>query len=53
MIENTIIEWISNQGFAIAVAVYLLYERSKMNTKIVASLERISTIIYRIDRKID
>ena len=34
-----------NQGFAIAVAVYLLWERSRFNQKIVETMQEISTTI--------
>jgi len=36
---------VETQGFAIAVAIYLLYERSKFNEKIVTHLEKIAIII--------
>jgi len=34
-----------NQGFAIAVAIFLLYERQQYNIKIVSNLEKIAVII--------
>lgn len=39
---NEIIELATNQGFAIAVAVYLLYERGRFNQKITATMEKIA-----------
>ena len=33
------------QGFAICVAVYLLYERTALNSKTVKSLEKITVIL--------
>jgi len=36
---------ITNQGFAIAVSVFLLYERQKFNEKIVRQLTKIALII--------
>jgi hypothetical protein len=41
-ISFNILEWIQNQGFSIAIAVYLLYERSKYiknNTEVLHSLK--------------
>ena len=46
---NEIIETITNQGFAIAVAVYLLYERTKFNVKIAATMEHISIVMQSIE----
>lgn len=40
-----LISLIVNQGFAIAVAVFLLYERQQYNLKIVSNLEKIALII--------
>lgn len=34
-----------NQGFAIAVAIFLLLERQRYNEKIVSNLEKIALII--------
>jgi len=51
IMELDIINWISNQGFAIAVIIYLLYERSKINVRIVLSLEKMTMILDRIERQ--
>ena len=40
-----------NQGFAIAVCVYLLYERTKFNIKISDSLKEIAVVIRDIFKK--
>ena len=51
IMELDIINWISNQGFAIIVIIYLLYERSKINIRIILSLEKITTILDSIERQ--
>lgn len=45
---NEIIDIITNQGFAIAVAVYLLWERGKFNQRIASSLDRIAIIVEQV-----
>lgn len=50
MMEN--IDIISTVGFPIAVTAYLLYERHKLNTKIVESLEHVATVLDAIDRRL-
>ena len=45
------IDLVTNQGFAIAVCVYLLYERSKFNVKISDSLKEIAVIMRDICKK--
>lgn len=40
-------------GFAITVAIYLLYERSKFNIKIAKHLAQIALMMERIDRRIE
>jgi hypothetical protein len=53
MMENIdFVQIMVNQGFAIAVAVYLLVERRLFNEKIVGHLEKIAIIIdERIPKK--
>ena len=45
--EN-MISYAVNNGFAITVAIYLLYERSKFNVKISDSLKEIAVVIKTI-----
>jgi len=41
MIEFNILEWVTNQGFAIAVAVYLLVRIEKKLDNVIISLEKV------------
>jgi len=43
--DNISLDYFLQQGFAIAVAIYLLYERSNLNTKTVTSLKEICLIL--------
>ncbi len=45
MTEIDLVSVVTNQGFAIAVALFLLYERQKFNERIVKHLEKIAIII--------
>ena len=45
MTEIDLVSVVTNQGFAIAVALFLLYERQKFNEKIVKELAKIAIII--------
>lgn len=40
-----LVSLVINQGFAIAVAIFLLLERQRYNEKIVSNLEKIALII--------
>jgi len=42
-----------NNGFAVTVAVYLLYERSKFNLHISENLVRVSECVERIETAIN
>ena len=44
------IDLITQLGFPIAITIYLLYERTRFNYKIVQSLEKIVTILERINK---
>lgn len=44
------IDSITQLGFPIAITIYLLYERMQFNYKITQSLERIVTILERIEK---
>lgn len=46
---NDLIDIVTNQGFAIAVAVYLLYERSKFNVKVAEMMQEVSTTLKSIE----
>ena len=50
--ELDIINYVVQNSFAIGVAIYLLYERSTVNTKIVAELSRITLITSLIYDKL-
>ena len=45
MTEIDLVSVVTNQGFAIAVTIFLLYERQKFNEKIVQQLQKIALII--------
>ena len=45
MTDIILIDWISNQGFAIAVSVFLLYERQRMNVKVVSLVEELTVTL--------
>ncbi len=45
-------DYFVQNGFAIAVAVYLLYERSKFNEKLTKTLEHISTTMDLIEERL-
>lgn len=45
MTEIDMVSIVTNQGFAIAVTIFLLYERQKFNEKIVQQLQKIALII--------
>ena len=45
MTEIDLFNAITNQGFAIAVTIFLLYERQKFNNQIVQQLQKIALII--------
>lgn len=47
MIEN--IEFFFNNAFAISVAVFLLYERSKFNEKVAVTLDSVTKTLERIE----
>ena len=40
-------------GFAIAVAIYLLYERSNFNIKVSKHLAQIAVMMERIERRME
>lgn len=40
-----------DNGFAIAVTVYLLYERSKFNERISVTLDRIAETLSRLEQR--
>ena len=44
------IDLITQLGFPITITIYLLYERTMFNHKIVKSLERITTILERLEK---
>ena len=48
MIEEIGVDYLLQNGFAIAVALYLLYERSKFNMKISDSLKEIAIIVKEV-----
>lgn len=48
MIEEAIFEPFLNSSFAIAVSIYLLYERSKFNEKIAVCLENVTLTLKDI-----
>jgi len=41
MIDFNVLEWVANQGFAIAVAVYLLVRVEKKLDQVIISLEKV------------
>jgi len=43
--DNISLDYFLQQGFAIAVAIYLLYERTSLNNKIVANLKEMCVIL--------
>lgn len=53
MIESELANWITNQGFAIAVAVYLLYERTKVTLKMLKVMTDVSKVLDKIADKLD
>lgn len=46
------ISLISQVGFPIAVCVYLLYERSRYQVKIVTELTKISSVLNRLEERL-
>jgi len=52
MIEPTLLSEYGTFGFASVVVMYLLYERSKFNEKIVKQLEHISTTLLLLVNKL-
>lgn len=50
---ETIVTSVVQNGFAIAVAVYLLYERSNFNVNIAKHLVQIAVMMERIERRMD
>jgi len=46
------IDAVTNQGFAIAVAIYLLYERGRFNQAIVVTMKEISIAMKSIETEI-
>ena len=50
---DEMINYTIQNGFAIAVAIYLLYERSSFNIKISKHLAQIALMMERIDRRIE
>lgn len=58
MSDISIIDMLLNQGFAIAVCVWLLYQKSKQESKVLLTLDRIcstmnnmNTMIEEMERK--
>lgn len=50
--EIDLLQATAQVGFPIAVAVYLLYERSKFNEKISVTLDRVAQALERIEGRI-
>ena len=48
--EFDMVNYVVQNGFAIAVAIYLLYERTKFNEKVTESLVKISETLERIEQ---
>ena len=53
MTEINIIDWISNQGFAIAVSVFLLYERQRTNVKVVLLVEELTKTLKGLNETLN
>ena len=49
MIEELGVDYFLQNGFAIAVALYLLYERSRFNQKIMTCLVKVSETLDRLE----
>jgi len=48
MSDIVTLDYFLQQGFAIAVAIYLLYERTSLNTKMVSTLKEISLTLIDV-----
>ena len=48
MIEEIPIDYFIQNGFAISVALYLLWERGKFNQRIASSLDEIAIIVKEV-----
>jgi len=52
-VESELINLITNQGFAIAVAVWLLWERTTVTKQVLASVEQNIEIMKRLTSVLD
>lgn len=50
--EVELIKFLVDNGFSLAVTLYLLYERSKFNERIAIVLDRISEAMERIEQRV-
>jgi len=51
--ELAIINLVLNQGFAIAVAVYLLWERTTITKNLLGLMEKLTNVLEKIEDSID
>jgi len=52
-VESELINLITNQGFAIAVAVWLLWERTTVTKQVLSSVEQNISIMERLTAVLD
>ena len=50
---NELVAIISDVGFPIAVVIWLLYDKSKRDEKVVVALDRIMTTIDRLEERLE
>jgi hypothetical protein len=48
MIEEMSLDYLIQNGFAISVALYLLWERGKFNQRIASSLDEIAIVVKEV-----
>jgi hypothetical protein len=53
MNDISIIDMLLNQGFAIAVCVWLLYQKAKEGNKVLLTLDRICNTMYNMNTMIE